>query len=74
MVETAKPPKTLSELAEGMGFSVGYLRHRYPELLARASRMRSEFENRKALQKRYYAQKAALDYFLGERFGQQLLS
>ena len=53
MVETAKPPKTLSELAEGMGFSVGYLRHRYPELLARASRMRSEFENRKALQKRY---------------------
>lgn len=74
MVETANPPKTLSELAEGVGVSVGYLRHRYPELLARASKKRCEFEERKALKKRYCAQKAALDYFLDERFGQQLLS
>lgn len=73
-LETATPPKTLGQLASEAGVSVGYLRHRYPVLVARASRVRREYEDQKSLRKRYYAQKAALDYFLNECLGGELLS
>jgi len=73
-LETALPPKTLRQLANEAGVSVGYLRHRYPVLVARASRVRREYEDRKMLRKRYYAQKAALDFFLSECFGGALMS
>lgn len=61
-------PPSVSELASRVGVSVGYLEYRHPSLVADLVAKHQAYEQQQRLKKIYYAQRAALEFFLDEKY------
>tara|TARA_R100000322_G_scaffold170467_1_gene146306 strand:- start:4636 stop:4926 length:291 start_codon:yes stop_codon:yes gene_type:complete len=56
-------------VAQAVGVSVGYLSYRHSGLVKAISRQRRDHERQQKVQKLARAQKAALEYFFEEKYG-----
>lgn len=61
-------PPSIRELASRVGVSVGYLEYRHPSLVADLVAKHQAYEQQQRLKKIYYAQRAALEFFLDEKY------
>lgn len=55
-------------VATAVGVSIGYLEYRHPTLVAELVAKHQAYEQQQKLKKVYYAQSAALRFFLNERY------
>ncbi len=67
-LRAASIPLSISELASKVGVSVGYLEYRHPSLVADLVAKHQAYEQQQRLKKIYYAQRAALEFFLDEKY------
>lgn len=61
-------PPSIPMVATAVGVSIGYLEYRHPTLVAELVAKHQAYEEQQRLKKVYYAQSAALRFFLDERY------
>lgn len=61
-------PPSIPMVATAAGVSIGYLEYRHPTLVAELVAKHQAYEQQQKLKKVYYAQSAALRFFLDERY------
>lgn len=63
-----KTPPSIPQVATAAEVSIGYLEYRHPTLVAELVARHQAYEQQKKLKNVYYAQSAALRFFLDERY------
>lgn len=61
-------PPSIPMVATAAGVSIGYLEYRHPTLVAELVAKHQAYEQQQKLKKVYYAQSAALRFFLDEKY------
>ncbi|MFC3679108.1 TniQ family protein [Bacterioplanoides pacificum] len=68
IISDSEVPLTAKAVCKRAGISTGYMAHRYPALYSSIVDKRKDYNQEQRLKKRYRAQAAALEYFVGDEY------
>lgn len=71
VLEQEYPPPSLKHLARLTNVSVGYLEYRFPSLVSTVVENHKQYNKKQALNNKYRAQTAAIQYFTDESYSSQ---